>query len=163
MPRWTIVSPAPDTTLWIAASPEGLCHVSFREEIGDGWARDDGDALLGEAARQLALYFAGRLFDFDLLLDMKGTPFQRRVWGALREIPYGETRTYAQLASIVGAPKGFRAVGAANGKNPIPIIVPCHRVVESNGGLGGFSCGIAYKRRLLDLEQRTRAFELTAS
>lgn len=126
-----------------------------------GWVQDEYDPLITETARQLEAYFAGRLTDFDLPLEMRGTPFQLRVWQELRRIPYGRTISYAELACRVGSPKGFRAVGAANGKNPIPIVVPCHRVIESNGGLGGFSCGLAYKRRLLDLESGSLAAGLS--
>lgn len=154
-PRWSLISPAPDTDLYVSARERGICAISFAATISEPEGpRDDADPLIAEAARQLALYFEGRLQLFDLPLEMDGTPFQKRVWDALRQIPYGETRSYAQLAELVKSPKGFRAVGAANGRNPIPIVVPCHRVIESNGGLGGFSCGLAYKRRLLDLEGR---------
>jgi methylated-DNA-[protein]-cysteine S-methyltransferase len=159
MPVWTVCSPAPDTTLAIAADERALRYISFGAEPADpAWSRDDGSPVLREAVRQLELYFAGRLREFDLPLQMEGTPFQRRVWNALLKIPYGETITYAQLAARVDSPRGFRAVGAANGQNPLPIVVPCHRVINTGGGLGGFSCGLAYKRRLLDLEGQ-RSFE----
>jgi methylated-DNA-[protein]-cysteine S-methyltransferase len=155
MLRWSLISPAPDTGLYVSVGDQGICEISFAATApGPSGSRADDDPLISEAARQLALYFDGRLRNFDLPLDMRGTAFQKRVWDALRQIPYGETRSYAELAAMVESPQGFRAVGAANGRNPIPIIVPCHRVIESNGGLGGFSCGIAYKRRLLDLESR---------
>ena len=103
---------------------------------------------LEEASEQLEAYGQGALKHFDLGLDLRGTPFQLRVWQALREIPYGELRTYGQLAASLGRPGASRAVGGANGKNPIPLIVPCHRVVASDG-IGGFTGGLAWKERLL--------------
>jgi methylated-DNA-[protein]-cysteine S-methyltransferase len=102
--------------------------------------------------QQLAEYFAGTRKQFDLPLALRGTPFQIEVWNTLRRIPYGETRSYEDVARTIGRPTATRAVGAANGANPIPIIVPCHRVIGKNGGLTGFGGGIAVKRRLLDLE-----------
>ena len=152
MTNWTVISPAADTTLYVAAGDRGICHISFTNDISRDWRRDDSLPLLREAARQLTRYFEGRLKDFDLPLEMNGTLFQRKVWDTLLGIPYGKVISYAQLANRVGSPRGFRAVGAANGKNPIPIIVPCHRVINTGGGLGGYSCGLAYKRRLLELE-----------
>ncbi len=107
--------------------------------------------------RQLEEYFAGSRLVFKIPLDLSlGTPFQRQVWRGLLDIPYGETVTYKQLAKDIGRPSALRAVGAANGANPIPIIVPCHRVVAAGGKLGGFSAGLYLKRRLLDLETQTR-------
>lgn len=149
----TVVQAAPHTVLHLAAAPRGLCRISFFEDLPAEWPCDDSNPILREAARQLTSYFAGNLREFDLPLELKGTPFQERVWNTLLTIPYGQTISYAKLAEAVGSPKAFRAVGSANGKNPIPIVVPCHLVIQSGGGLGGFSCGIAYKRRLLDLEQ----------
>jgi methylated-DNA-[protein]-cysteine S-methyltransferase len=110
------------------------------------------EPVLVEAATQLADYFARRRDRFDLPLAPRGTPFQQRVWAALRMIPYGETRSYAAIAAQIGHPAAVRAVGAANGRNPLSIVVPCHRVVGSNGHLTGFAGGIAAKRHLLDLE-----------
>lgn len=106
-----------------------------------------------EATEQLRAYFDGRLTDFDLPLLLSGTPFQRRVWDALRDIPYGETTTYGRLAERIGQPTAARAVGLANGRNPIGIIVPCHRVVGSTGHLTGYGGGLATKRRLLAFER----------
>ena len=97
-------------------------------------------------------YFAGKLRAFDLPLDLGGTPFQLRVWHELERIPYGETRSYLQIAAAIGAPKAVRAVGAANGANPIPIVVPCHRVIGSGGKLVGYGGGLPLKKRLLTLE-----------
>jgi methylated-DNA-[protein]-cysteine S-methyltransferase len=115
---------------------------------------EDSHPILEEAARQLRAYFAGRLWQFDVPLDPQGTDFQLRVWRALLGIPYGETRSYAKVATAIGAPKAVRAVGAANGANPIAIIVPCHRVIGSGGQLTGYGGGLPLKRMLLELEAR---------
>jgi methylated-DNA-[protein]-cysteine S-methyltransferase len=115
-----------------------------------GWERDD--ALLEPARRQLAEYFAGERTEFDLPLRPAGAPFQLRVWEALLTIPYGETASYGEIAREIGHPTAFRAVGAANGQNPIAIVVPCHRVIGSNGSLTGYGGGLPAKRALLDLE-----------
>ena len=104
------------------------------------------------AAAELAEYLAGRRTEFTLPLRPTGTPFDHRVWDAVAAIPYGETLTYGQVARAIGNPKGARAVGTANGRNPIPIIIPCHRVVASGGKLGGYGGGLPLKRRLLNLE-----------
>jgi methylated-DNA-[protein]-cysteine S-methyltransferase len=109
--------------------------------------------VLIETERQLAAYFAGELTRFTVPLDFRGTDFQRQVWGELIAIPYGETRSYARIAQAIGRPAASRAVGAANGRNPISIIAPCHRVVGSNGALTGFAGGLAVKERLLALER----------
>ncbi|WP_269462963.1 methylated-DNA--[protein]-cysteine S-methyltransferase [Streptomyces lincolnensis] len=114
--------------------------------------RDDLPAF-GEATDQLKAYFAGELQDFTLELRLHGTPFQRTVWDELRRIPYGETRSYGQLADALGNPAASRAVGLANGKNPVGIIVPCHRVVGADGSLTGYGGGLDRKRRLLDFER----------
>jgi methylated-DNA-[protein]-cysteine S-methyltransferase len=103
--------------------------------------------------RQLQEYFAGELREFDIPLLMEGTEFQKRVWKTLQTIPYGETISYGELAKKIGDSKAVRAVGAANGQNPIPIIVPCHRVIGSDGSLTGFGGGIENKRKLLELER----------
>lgn len=109
-----------------------------------------------EAARQLDAYFAGELREFDLPLRLDGTPFQRGVWEQLRRIPYGETRSYGELAEILGKPGASRAVGLANGKNPVGIIVPCHRVIGASGGLTGYGGGLDRKQRLLAFENGTQ-------
>ena len=111
-----------------------------------------------EVRRQLAEYFAGRRQEFDLPLAPRGTPFERSVWDELRRIPFGETRSYAEIARALGKPAATRAVGRANGANPIPIVVPCHRVIGSNGSLTGFGGGLDVKARLLELEGRTLPF-----
>jgi methylated-DNA-[protein]-cysteine S-methyltransferase len=107
---------------------------------------------LALAVAQLEEYFAGRRQQFDLPLELDGTDFQRRVWLTLAEIPYGETVSYAQMAMMVGRPNAYRAVGQANGANPIPIVLPCHRVLASGGGLGGYGGGLPMKRQLLEME-----------
>ncbi len=124
--------------------------AAVRRRIGP---TSDGDSpLLDRVEGQLREFLAGELTAFDLPLDLPGSEFQERVWGELRRIPYGETITYAELAARVGAPAASRAVGRANGSNRLAVIVPCHRVVASGGGLGGYGGGLLAKRRLLDLE-----------
>jgi methylated-DNA-[protein]-cysteine S-methyltransferase len=113
---------------------------------------DAGHPLLVEAERQLGEYFAGTRSRFDLKLDFNGTDFQKLVWNALLTIPFGQTRSYRQIARQIGRPAAVRAVGAANGRNPISIIAPCHRVIGANGALTGFAGGLQVKERLLALE-----------
>ncbi|GAA1262190.1 methylated-DNA--[protein]-cysteine S-methyltransferase [Saccharothrix xinjiangensis] len=120
----------------------------------------EGPGPFGEVTEQLAEYFAGERKVFDLELDLIGTPFQRTVWQALREIPYGETVSYGELAAALGRPSAARAVGLANGKNPVGIVVPCHRVVGSTGDLTGYGGGLARKRQLLDFERGAHADQL---
>ena len=120
-------------------------------------AEDLGDPVLAEATTQLREYFAGTRTSFELPLQMHGNAFEQRVWGALREIPYGETASYGEIAVQIGAPGAARAVGVANARNPIAIIVPCHRVIGANGKLVGFGGGLPMKRALLDLEQGIHA------
>jgi methylated-DNA-[protein]-cysteine S-methyltransferase len=110
--------------------------------------------LTNRASNELQEYLAGRRTSFDLPLEPVGTAFQKRVWEALLRIPYGETRTYAQVAAMVGSPNGQRAVGAANNRNPIPILIPCHRVIGANGNLVGYAWGLPIKQFLLDLEAK---------
>jgi methylated-DNA-[protein]-cysteine S-methyltransferase len=111
------------------------------------------DAVIAKARKQLDAYFAGKLRAFDLPLAPQGTAFQQKVWAALLKIPYGATRSYGQQATAIGSPKAMRAVGLANGRNPIAIIIPCHRVIGANGSLTGYGGGMARKQLLLDLEQ----------
>jgi len=118
---------------------------SVQEELAES-------ILLKEAYKQLKEYFAGTRQDFDLPLAPQGTEFQKKVWSALCKIPYGQTRSYKDIAEFIDNPKGCRAVGMANSKNPIPIIIPCHRVIAADGTIGGFSSGLAAKRKLLQLE-----------
>ncbi len=113
-----------------------------------------------QAVEQLAAYFAGELREFDLELELSGTAFQRRVWNALRTIPYGETRSYGEIAGQIGSPNAFRAVGLANGHNPIAVIVPCHRVIGADGTLTGFGGGIERKSALLELEKNAATLTL---
>ena len=148
---------SPIGELVITASDSGLTGVWFPGKGQVAAARsDDGrgpaSAALARACEQLAQYFARSRTTFDILLDPPGTPFQRRVWDALRAIPYGTTLSYSELARRLGDLRATRAVGAANGKNPIPIIVPCHRVVGANGALTGFGGGLDRKRWLLEHE-----------
>lgn len=128
-------------------------HRPAQETFG---ARDDRP--FGEAVDQLEAYFASELKEFTLELHLHGTPFQRSVWEQLLRIPYGETRSYGDLAAALGNPGASRAVGLANGKNPVSIIVPCHRVVGSNGSLTGYGGGLERKQRLLDFEQGAALF-----
>ncbi|MFF4895268.1 methylated-DNA--[protein]-cysteine S-methyltransferase [Streptomyces sp. NPDC001068] len=128
-------------------------HRPPEENFG---ARDDG--LFAAAEEQLTAYFAGELTEFTLELRLNGTPFQRSVWEQLSLIPYGETRSYGELADALGNPQASRAVGLANGRNPIGIIVPCHRVVGADGSLTGYGGGLPRKRRLLDFERDAGLF-----
>ncbi|MFF3909971.1 methylated-DNA--[protein]-cysteine S-methyltransferase [Streptomyces sp. NPDC001848] len=125
-------------------------------ERSRAWGTDD--APFGEAIDQLEAYFAGDLKEFTLELRLHGTAFQRSVWDELRRIPYGETRSYGQLADALGNPGASRAVGLANGRNPIGIIVPCHRVIGASGGLTGYGGGLDRKRRLLEFERGSALF-----
>lgn len=142
----------------IAVDDTGLCRVDFH---GSPAAPDPtaprGDALLDEALTQLRAYFAGELTDFDLPLSVTGgSPFERAVWQAIAAIPYAQMRTYGEIAADVGAPDGARAVGVACNRNPLPVVVPCHRVVGAGGKLVGFGGGLPRKRFLLALEARVR-------
>jgi|SRR5262249_42197538 len=145
-----LVEPVRDLTVRLVGGDGGLRAL----ELTPLGPEEDSHPILEEAARQLRAYFAGRLWQFDVPLDPQGTDFQLRVWRALLGIPYGETRSYAKVATAIGAPKAVRAVGAANGANPIAIIVPCHRVIGSGGHLTGYGGGLPLKRMLLELEAR---------
>jgi methylated-DNA-[protein]-cysteine S-methyltransferase len=141
--------------LRLAGDERGLRSISFENRFHPATLAERPQRTeepFREAIAQLNAYFAGELRRFDLPLAPEGTPFQREVWSALMAIPYGETVSYGELARRLGRPAASRAVGAANGKNPIPIVIPCHRVVGAEGSLTGFGGGIAIKRRLLDLE-----------
>jgi methylated-DNA-[protein]-cysteine S-methyltransferase len=120
-------------------------------------ASSEEACVLAETIRQLEKYFDGKLKRFDLPLDPVGTPFQRRVWAELRKIPYGETRSYRDVARAIQNEKAVRAVGTANGRNPLSIVVPCHRVIASDGSLAGYAGGLERKAKLLDLEKRKPA------
>jgi methylated-DNA-[protein]-cysteine S-methyltransferase len=146
---------SPVGPLLLAGDSNALRRVSFESSKRCAPPRPDwkqDKAPFEEVVRQLQAYFRGKLKEFDLPLAMEGTEFQLRVWNELRTIPYGETISYAQLAGRIGNPKAVRAVGLANGSNPIPIIVPCHRVIGSDGSLTGFGGGLSTKKKLLDLE-----------
>lgn len=138
--------------LVLAGDREALRMVRFHGHQDEAWTVDR--APFREAIEQLKAYFAGKLTAFDLRLAPAGTEFQVSVWRALETIPYGETTTYGAIAKQVGRPSAIRAVGAANGANPIPIIIPCHRVIGSNGKLTGFGGGLPVKELLLKLESR---------
>lgn len=151
---------SPVGLLSLVASDRGLAAVLWENDnparvpLGP-LVEVQGNPILVEAERQLADYFAGSRQVFDLPLDFRGTEFQKQVWAALLEIPFGEVRSYADIARAVGRSAAFRAVGAANGRNPISIIAPCHRVIGHNGALTGFAGGIEVKQCLLDLERIT--------
>ena len=148
---------SPVGKLTLVASDAGLVAILW-ESDPPGRVRlnldveDDRHPVLVETERQLEEYFAGRLKRFSLPLDMAGTAFQRDVWNALLTIPFGETRSYAEIARQIGNPSAVRAVGAANGRNPLSIVAPCHRVLGSSGALTGFAGGLEVKARLLALE-----------
>lgn len=156
----TVNSPVGRLTL--VASEAGLAAILWendkpgRVRLAIG-AEDRGHPVLVEAGRQLGEYFAGRRKKFGVALDVTGTPFQRKVWNALLTIPFGETRSYRQIAAQIGSPAAVRAVGAANGRNPVSIMAPCHRVIGSTGKLTGFAGGLDVKARLLALERPSRA------
>jgi len=148
----------PIGTLLIAGDDAALERIAFPRrgkavKPEPGW-QESPRGPVGEAAQQLREYFAGKRTGFDLPLAPEGTAFQRSVWRQLQEIPYGRTISYGELARRVGNPKASRAVGSANGANPLPIVIPCHRVIAGDGTLGGFGGGLPTKQTLLALEQR---------
>lgn len=150
-PIYYAVWESPVGALTFIASEYGLLGVEFgRKARQTGWM--ESEERLAECRAQLAEYFAGQRREFTIPLDMRGTEFQLRCWRELLKIPYGQTRSYAELARAVGSPQGFRAVGHANGQNPIAIVVPCHRVIASDGSLGGYGGGLPLKEELLRLE-----------
>lgn len=148
----------PIGTLLIAGDADAVLQIKFPQLGKPVKAEPDWQEAqrgpVGEAVRQLREYFAGKRTGFDLPLAPQGTAFQRSVWRQLQEIPYGETISYGELARRVGNPKASRAVGSANGANPLPIVIPCHRVIAGDGTLGGFGGGLPTKQTLLALEQR---------
>jgi methylated-DNA-[protein]-cysteine S-methyltransferase len=149
--RFTFIDSPIGPLLAAKDADDALTELHFAGATPDaGWQRDD-DAF-ADLAAQLREYFAGKLRTFTLALAPRGTPFQMSVWSALQTIPYGETRSYAEIARTIARPNAIRAVGAANGANPIPIVIPCHRVIGSSGALTGFGGGLETKRRLLALE-----------
>jgi len=159
MPVWTSAAFPYDIALFLASDGEALLRAWFArsaEEVPpewpSEWVRDPRDPVLAQAVDQLHEYFGRQREEFTVPLRPSGTPFQLRVWQALRGIPYGHTRTYMDLARSLGQPGAVRAVGAANGSNPLPIFIPCHRVVGSNGSLTGYGGGLEVKLALLRLE-----------
>lgn len=161
-----IYMPSPIGELLLAGDGEHIHRVGF--PVGEGRVRHNADWRLDEkpfteARQQLAAYFAGELARFELPLAPQGTAFQKLVWNALQEIPYGATCSYGHVAAQIGHATASRAVGAANGQNPIPIIIPCHRVIGSTGKLTGFAGGLPIKQTLLELEQRTGPLRLARS
>lgn len=152
------VVPSPAGGVTVTWGDAGLRYIGFCQADGAtaspaSWRREAVPAF--GAGQQLAAYFAGQRMDFDLPLDPRGTAFQRQVWQALRQIPYGATASYGQVAERVGRPGAARAVGSANHRNPLPIVVPCHRVIGADGALVGYGGGLRFKRFLLDLEARS--------
>jgi methylated-DNA-[protein]-cysteine S-methyltransferase len=153
--RWAAV-PSPMGDLGIAVDDDGICAVRFTGPGGPRWS-GAADPLLTAAARQLRGYVEGRLCDFDVPVSVSGgSGFERAVWEQIATIGYGEMRTYGEIARALGDPGAARAVGTACNRNPLPIIVPCHRVVGAGGKLVGFGGGLARKRFLLELEARVR-------
>ncbi|WP_339425094.1 methylated-DNA--[protein]-cysteine S-methyltransferase [Pseudomonas proteolytica] len=159
MPCEYKLMPSPVGQLTLVARNGKLAAILWETEranrvrLGELVEVDDSPALL-QAERQLNEYFAGTRDRFDLELDFEGTEFQKKVWAALLTIPFGETRSYSQIATQIGSPKAVRAVGAANGRNPISIVAPCHRVIGASGRLTGFAGGLEAKQYLLTLEDR---------
>ncbi|MCS6952265.1 MAG: methylated-DNA--[protein]-cysteine S-methyltransferase [Bryobacterales bacterium] len=163
MEQWICFSPSPGLILRVAATSRGVSRILLLDSGRAGRhaaaARpqtSSGDAspeLLRAVRGQLLEYFRGKRRAFDLPLELRGTPFQRRVWQELTRIPYGATRSYGEIARAIGEPGAARAVGQACGANPVPIVVPCHRVIAAHGGLGGYGGGLRLKRFLLELEQ----------
>ncbi len=150
---------SPIGRLRLVATDQGLSHLLFDQQVGEDMDSDgdpaeaDDHPVLAAATTQLAEYFAGRRQEFDIPLDLTGTEFQRAAWSALANVPFGETRSYRQQAEAIGRPKAVRAIGAANGQNPVPIVLPCHRIVGSDGSLTGYGGGLPIKEYLLNHEQ----------
>lgn len=160
----SVVYDSPVGKLTLISDGAALAHCEFENPR---YAYDSApagkDKILDQARRELDLYFKGKLKDFDVPVAPRGTEFQRACWKALQGIPYGATRSYGQQAVAIGKPKAVRAVGLANGRNPISIIIPCHRVIGANGGLTGYGGGMPRKQFLLDLEQGAGVLNLKAS
>lgn len=154
MSAWYTMHPSPVGELLVVLDGDGALTDLRFDDAGAALPRDAlrDDTALAPVTRQLDEYFAGSRRSFDVRLAPGGTPFQRAVWDALRDVPYGETVTYGEIAARVGRPTASRAVGAANGANPIAVVVPCHRIVGANGTLTGYGGGLDRKRLLLELE-----------
>lgn len=144
---------SPLGSLLLGADASGLTCVRLASGFSEAQETTPRNSFLREAAMQIRAYFAGTLRRFDLPLHPAGTPFQQRVWAALRAIPYGETRSYKDIARTVGSPRAFRAVGMANHRNPLLLVTPCHRVIAASGALCGFACGLECKSFLLRFER----------
>ncbi|GHT04220.1 methylated-DNA--protein-cysteine methyltransferase [Bacteroidia bacterium] len=144
---------SPIGVLELTANDTALTGLSLAKE-GEGQKAKGENRIIQQTCSQLDEYFAGKRKTFELPLAPAGTGFQEKVWEELQRIPYGKTISYAQLAQAVDNPKACRAVGSANGKNPIAIIIPCHRVINANGKLGGYALGLDIKKQLLDLEEK---------
>ncbi|WP_428935780.1 methylated-DNA--[protein]-cysteine S-methyltransferase [Streptomyces sp. ACT015] len=161
MTKQHTVMDSPYGALTLVADDGVLCGLYMTEQRHRPPEENFGprdDTPFGATEEQLAAYFAGELTEFTVPLRLHGTPFQRTVWEQLLAIPYGETRSYGQLADALGNPQASRAVGLANGKNPVSIIVPCHRVVGASGSLTGYGGGLSRKQQLLDFESGTALF-----
>lgn len=157
---------SPIGRILLTATDMGLCGLHLMDhdhtpKIQKNWIQND--TKFSDVKRQLKLYFVGALHDFTVQFDLKGTEFQKKVWLELFRIPYGTVISYRELAERIGHPKAVRAVGSANGKNPISIIIPCHRVIASGGGLGGYGWGLPIKTQLLQLEKVKLATSLGES
>lgn len=158
--RNELVVTSPVGKLRLAASSKGLLSIDVgKSSTTHSSTPKDTSAqrVLATTSKQLAEYFSGKRTTFSVPLDLRGTEFQIESWKALGRIPYGKTISYGEQAQSIGNPKACRAVGSANGKNPIPIIVPCHRVVSADGSLGGYALGLKMKKQLLHLEENRRA------
>jgi methylated-DNA-[protein]-cysteine S-methyltransferase len=158
----TKIEPTPIGALRLVSSGDALVELSLPGTFINR-SQSGADPVLEEAAAQLRAYFSGQLRDFDLPLAPHGTPFQQRVWRALRQIPYGRTCSYSEIAALIDEPGKARAVGVANGRNPIAIIIPCHRVIGADGDLVGYGGGLKTKRWLLELESGVATLPLFQS
>jgi O-6-methylguanine DNA methyltransferase len=146
---------SPVGPLFLAASAKGLVRLEFEarmQKLGSGTTLQESKSTLAPYLRELDEYFEGERREFSFALDLRGTDFQFACWNALLDIPYGETRSYRDIAEAIGHPRAFRAVGMSNNRNPVAIVVPCHRVIASSGSLCGYGGGLDIKRKLLDLE-----------
>jgi O-6-methylguanine DNA methyltransferase len=157
-------TPSPVGPLFLAASTKGLVRLEFEARMQKLTANTiqlrESKPALAAYLRELDGYFAGKRHEFSLPLDLRGTGFQLACWHALLEIPYGETRSYRAIAQAIGHPHAYRAVGMSNNRNPVAIVVPCHRVIASSGSLCGYGGGLDIKRKLLELEQGSAQFSL---
>ncbi len=160
--RYCWIDETPVGRILIAGTEAGLHHVSFQDahfssesvQIEEDWTEDS--RFLRDAVRQLNDYFAGKRKQFELMLAPQGTDFQKKVWSALCDVPFGKTASYGHIAAAIGNPNASRAVGLANGQNPIAIVIPCHRIIGKSGRLTGYGGGLDRKQTLLDLESGVR-------